>query len=244
MLYRSIAPILLYFGIWQPSEHEKQECFTEVLRHSCPTSVFGWPQSMKSKNALPKYCTIPALLRYLAALRAQKARSQYRSIAPFLPYFGIWQPSEHKKQDRSTEVLRHSCPTSVFGSPPSTKSKIAVPKYCDIPALLQYLAALRAQKARSQYRSIAPILLYFGIRLATEHEKQECFTEVLRHSCSTSVFGSPPSTKSKIAVPKYCATPALLRYLATLRAQKARSQYRSIAPFLPYFGIRQASRQQ
>jgi len=137
MLYRSIAPILLYFGIWHPSEHEKQECFTEVLRQSCPTSVFGWPQSMKSKNALPKYCANPALLRYLASLRAQKDSTQYRSNSSFLPYFGIWHPSEHEKQECITEVLRQSCSTSVIDRLQGNNSKYAIPKYCAYPALLR-----------------------------------------------------------------------------------------------------------
>ena len=142
----------------------------------------------------------------------------YRSIAPFLPYFGIRHLQEHLKQDGITEVLRHSCPTSVFGNPPSTKSKIAVPKYCAIPALLRYSTGYKATIASMLYRSIASFLLYFGIWLATEHEKQEYFTEVLRQSCSTSVFGWPQSMKSKFALPKYCANPALLRYLAAPRA--------------------------
>ena len=135
----------------------------------------------------------------------------YRSIAPFLPYFGIRLATEHEKQECITEVLRQSCSTSVFGICRSILSKMELPKYCANPALLRYLASLRAQKARSQYRSIAPILPYFGIRLAPEHEKQECFTEVLRHSCPTSVIDRLQGNNSKYAIPKYCANPALLR---------------------------------
>jgi len=142
--YRSIAPFLLYFGIRLATEHEKQECFTEVLRHSCPTSVFGWPQSMKSKNALPKYCAIPSLLRYSTGYKATIASMLYRSIAPFLPYFGNRQASEHEKQECFTEVLRHSCPTSVIDRLQSMKSKNALPKYCANPALLRYLASAGA----------------------------------------------------------------------------------------------------
>ena len=142
----------------------------------------------------------------------------YRSIATFLLYFGIWLAPEHEKQECFTEVLRHSCSTSVFGICRSILSKMELPKYCANPALLRYLASLRAQKARSHYRSIAPFLLYFGIRLATEHEKQECITEVLRHSCPTSVIDRLQSMKSKNALPKYCANPALLRYLASAGA--------------------------
>ena len=188
------------------------------MRHSCSTSVFDRLQDNNSKYAIPKYCAIPALLRYLAALRAQKARSQYRSIAPFLLYFGIRLATEHEKQECFTEVLRHSCPTSVFGWPQSMKSKNALPKYCAIPSLLRYSTGYKATIASMLYRSIAPFLPYFGIWQPSEHKKQDRSTEVLRHSCPTSVFGSPPSTKSKIAVPKYCANPALLRYSAGHRA--------------------------
>ena len=195
MHYRSIATFLLYFGIWLAPEHEKQECFTEVLRHSCSTSVFGICRSILRKMELPKYCAYPALLRYLAALRAQKARMLYRSIAPILPYFGIRLAPEHEKQECFTEVLRQSCSTSVFGICRSILSKMELPKYCANPALLRYLASLRAQKDSTQYRSNSPILLYFGIWQPSEHKKQDRYTEVLRQPCPTSVIDRPPSMK-------------------------------------------------
>ena len=67
------------------------------------------------------------------------------------------------------------------------------------------------------------------------------FTEVMSYSCSASVFGTLYGTYGRMAIPKYRAILALLRYLTLSMSHRAGWLYRSIELFLLCFGILRSS---
>ena len=98
-----------------------------------------------------------------------------------------------------------------------------------------------ARKAGWLYRSIELFLLYFGILYSLWHVGQDGYTEVLGFSCSASVFCTLYGTYGRMAIPKYRAILALLRYFALSMAHMAGWLYRSIGLFLLCFGILHSS---
>ena len=114
---------------------------------------------------------------------------------------------------------------------------MAIPKYWAFLALLRYFALFMARRAGWLYRSIGLFLLCFGILNSLWHVRQDGYTEVLGFSCSASVFCALYGTYGRMAIPKYWAFLALLRYFALSMARKAGWLYRSIGLFLLCFGI-------
>jgi len=187
--------------------------------------------------AIPKYRAFLALLRYLTLSMARKAGWLYRSIGLFLLCFGILRSSWHVRQDGYTEVSSFSCFTSVFDALYGTHGRMVIPKYWAFLALLRYFALSMARKAGWLYRSIGLFLLCFGILHSLWHVRQDGYTEVSSFSCFTSVFDALYGTLGRMAIPKYWAFLALLRYLTLSMARRAGWLYRSIELSLLYFGI-------
>ena len=91
------------------------------------------------------------------------------------------------------------------------------------------------------YRSNELFLLYFGILHSLWQVGQDGYTEVSSFSCFTSVFDALYGALGRMAIPKYWAFLALLRYFALFMARRAGWLYRSIGLFLLCFGILRSS---
>ena len=133
--------------------------------------------------------------------------------------------------------MSFSCFTSVFDALYGTHGRMVIPKYWAFLALLRHFALFMARRAGWLFRSIELFLLCFGIVHSLWHVGQDGYTEVSSFSCFTSVFDALYGALGRMAIPKYRAFLALLRYFALFMARRAGWLYRSIELFLLYFGI-------